>query len=543
MIWNPGIPLRKDAEVFRVSASDAESAGHHHPCPLCLALKVRPETVPETGNWSPRKSPFALGKLADAIKRVGRLTNRGNNLWPAVETQKGSFDGLHDGVREFFRHALERYFEYHEAREEELGALRFLDGWVETLKGPDASLAAWALLYETRDGRREIRRLRLSTADASVTSWAYIAAHVAGEYASQVPVQRIWVTEVGLVDGIEQHLLTGVTRDDAQRLYEEHARADVFAALRGEVKLAGRSCGECKFTGACDSLARVDGLLQAREPGPWTRSVSASDLEAYERCPAQWYMEREVHLPRVEEGNQALLRGLAVHRWIAHAHARGVPCSIADLPNPADLGRLATVAGGIIDPADYELAYPFLRSHLETCPLRAGQVGSLTAEKTIYAYDGVADAVIATKADSYWLAGDTLVMREIKTVQVQPEVDDDQIFSTFLAVAWDLVALEAGLSRHHGADHGEVQLEVLSPDSAVVHTYTTRDAALMRMARGRVRRLARQWLSDQQWNPLPGPGCSRCSVRRWCGVRDEYESSVGSRVTLGAASGSSPAIP
>ncbi|GIJ35051.1 hypothetical protein Vse01_41990 [Micromonospora sediminimaris] len=534
MNWNPGIPLREDAQVFRVSASDAESAAGERSCPLNLALKVRPETIPETGGWRSRKGPFALGSLAEAIKRVGRLTNRGSELWSSVEAQKRLFIDLHDGVRQFFEHGLDRYFEYHEAREEAIGQLHFLDGWVELLKGPDAKLAAWAFLYETSDGLREIRRLRHSNAQVAATPWAYVAAHAAGEYASRTPVQRIWVTEIGLVDGIEHHILDGISRDDARILYEERARPNVFAAIRGEERVPGRCCGECKFTGSCESLVRVDGFLQVREPGPWTRSVSASDLEGYERCPAQWYMERLVHLPRIEEGNQALLRGLAVHRWIAEAHSRGVPCSPDDLPDPADLDRLSLVGGGEIDPADYELAYPFLRSHIECCPLQSNDARSLTAERTLYAYDGIADVVVATKSDAYWKSDDTLTMREIKTVQVQPVATDDEIFSTYLAVAWDLVALEAGLARHYGAIHGEVQLEILSPESAVVHSYSTQDFMIMSMARGRVRRLARRWLADTQWDSLPGPGCSRCSVRRWCAARDAYEASVGSRVSSGA---------
>ncbi|GAA2190103.1 hypothetical protein GCM10009848_37580 [Micromonospora lupini] len=492
---------------------------------------MRPRTTPETGEWTLRKGPFVLGKLADTIKAIGWRTNRGGQLWPEVESQKRQLRDLHDGVRQFFEHGLDRYFEYHEAREESLGQLRFLDGWVEVVKGPDASLVAWAFLYETDDGLREIRRLRHSTAQATATAWAYVAAHAAAEYVSHTPVKRIWVTEVGLFDGIEFHIVDGISRDEARALYEERARSDVLAAIRGTAKVTGRGCGECKITGVCDSLVCSDGFLQLDAPGPWTRSVSASDLEAYERCPAQWYMEREAHLPRLEDGNQALLRGLATHRWIAKAHLRGVPCSLTDLPDPADLDRLSFLAGEEIDSADYELAHAFLRSHVSCCPLQSAASLSLSVEKTLYSYDGKADVVLATKADAYWVDGDTLTMREIKTVQVQPEGSDDEIFSRFLAVAWDLVALEAGLAQRFGAVNGEVQLEILSPSSAVVHTYSTRDAALMRMARGRVRRLARQWLADTQWDPLPNPGCSRCGVRRWCGARDAFESLLEGAVT------------
>ncbi|GAB3188949.1 PD-(D/E)XK nuclease superfamily protein [Micromonospora palomenae] len=534
MVWKPGIPLRRDEPVYRVSATDAETVASAQSCPLALALKVRPKTSPDTGEWTRRRGPFVLGVLADAIQDVGLRVKHGYELWDAVRLQARRFGSQHEGVRQFFDHALTQFFEYHEAREEEVGPLRFLDGWPDLQKGPRASLFAWALLYETDTGCREIRRIRVATASNKLTPWAYVAGHIAAQYQTSIEPQRIWVTEIGLNDGIEFHLISGESPDRVEELYQSDGRDAVLATTKGEERIPGRVCGGCEYLGGCESLIPLNGFLQTDNPGPWTRSVSASDLVLYETCPSRWYMEREVHLPRVEEGSEPLLRGLATHQWLAQAHGRSKACTADELPNPADIDRLGIVGEAAVDPGDYELAYPFLRSHIDCCPLNDDSIRSLTAERTLYAFDAQADAVIATKADAFWLRGDTLIMREIKTVQVQPEADRDQIFSAYLAVAWDLVALETGFISHFGAVRGEVQLEILSPDAAVVHTYSTDDEALMRMARGRIRRLGRDWLADVQWAPTPNPGCTRCSVRRWCGIRDAWADAVATKVDAGA---------
>ncbi len=533
MIWKPGIPLRRDEPVYRVSATDAETGADAQSCPLALALKVRPQTSPETGDWVRRRGPFVLGVLAEAIQDVGARVKHGYELWDAVGLQSRRFESQHQGVQQFFNHALTQFFEYHEAREDEIGPLRFLDGWPNLQKGPKASLFAWALLYETESGYREIRRIRVATANNKLTPWAYVAGHIAAEYQTDVQPQRIWVTEIGLNDGIEFHLIAGETPERVEELYQKVGRGAVLAATKGEERVPGRICASCEYLGSCDSLISLSGFLQTGSPGLWTRSVSASDLALYETCPSRWYMEREVHLPRVEEGGEALLRGLATHQWLAHAHRKGRACSADDLPNPTDIDRLESVGEASVDPGDYELAYPYLRSHVDCCPLADDTIRSLTAERTLYAFDEEADAVIATKADAFWLRGDTLIMREIKTVQAQPKADRDEVFSSYLAVAWDLVALDTGFISHFGAVRGEVQLEILAPDAAVVHTYSTDDEPLMRMARGRIRRLGREWLADSQWAPKPNPGCTHCGVRRWCGVRDAWAEAVATKVDAG----------
>ncbi|MFC6021856.1 PD-(D/E)XK nuclease family protein [Plantactinospora solaniradicis] len=503
-----------------MGATDAESVMREQSCRLHLALKARPKTKPDTGDWAVRDGPFMLKALMSAIERVERHLSRGVAIDEAVQLEKRAFVDQHDGARRFLEHALEQYYAYHEARQEQLGRLRFVESWMKIQEKPNATLALWGTVYDGPGGVREVRRFRTTPARKQITAWAYIAARVAARRLVREPVQRIWVTEIGLHDGIESHVLKGITPEEADNLYERHGREAALAVVEGGSYRPGRDCSSCRATSVCDALIALPGFLQSKGRGPWTRSLSASDLELHDQCPSRWYMEHEAHLPRDEEGSEFQRRGRAVHRWLVAAHARGQACTAEDLPAPER--GMPLVGADVLDPRDYELAHSFLRSHAAVCPHLAEGIGHFVSERTLYAFDSAADVVIATKADATWLQGDRLVIREVKTVQALPEADRDAIFSWFLAVSWGLVALDAGVARHFGATRGEVQLELLSPHGAVVHTYSTDDPELMAIARGRIRRLGRRWLADTTWSPQPSAGCTQCSVRRWCVSRDDW---------------------
>src|SRR2546421_6849172 len=471
MSWSPPIVLRTNEPVYRVGATDAEDAGDGRKCPLHLALKVRPTTFPETGSWTKRRDYFMLGIVADAIRRVNFLVRSGRDLWDAVEASKPAFASQHSGIRLFLEHALDRLFEYHEAREVELGPLVLVDVFPSFEKGAGARLSAWGALYESASGDREMRRFRISSARDRTTAWAYVAAHVAAEARGQYAVSRVWVTEVGLNDGIETHILSGIRREEAAALYTQHGRPAVMAATVGITPRPGRECSNCKLTGACTALIQVPSFMQVTTVGPWTLSLAASDLERYDRCPARWYMETQ-NLPRQVEGNEAALRGTAVHQWLRAAHERGIPCSLNDLPPPGS--AMPAIGTEFLDETIYALGYPYLRSHVDCCPLNDGPLDSIATERTIYGYDSIADVVVATKADAIWRRPGAVVIREIKTTQNEINSDADGMLDRHIAIPWDLVVLARGMAQHFGAAVGEVQLEVLTPRTAVRSSPTAR---------------------------------------------------------------------
>lgn len=521
MPWEPGLLLSRQREIFRVGASDAESVGES--CELRLALKCRPETFVDTGAWRRTSGPFALGVLVDVIQDVHRRISRGTSLVDALRQGKTTMVQQHPGVRTYLEHALDNYFDYHEARETVLGPLRLMDKWTVVDKVPNvSSIAAWGPLYEAEDGTREMRRLRYGSARDEPTVWLPFAAHVAGLAPGQRPATQIFVTEIGLLDASEHHLVDGITPAAAEAWWEEDGRAVARAAIVGTSRTTGSGCADCKATAACPELPRVTGATQATTNGAWTRTVSALDLAVYAECPARWLMERSAHLPAEREGSAGLLRGQAVHAWLEHAHERGTACEHEDLPNPTEVSDAQLAEWGLVR-EDYEEAFPYLFAHVDTCPLQGRHLEQLTAEETLFAYDPDADVIPVVKPDALWKDGSTLIAREYKSTDDPLPLDDDEARDRFgNLVPWLLVLLDSGLTNHFGCSDAIVELEVITRAGSKVYTFPTDDTVLMKLARRRVKSLTEAWHQDTTFQTNPGPQCERCPVRRWCPDRDAY---------------------
>lgn len=533
MTWEARYESRGNSRLIRVSASIAEDS--YGVCPLHLAWKSRPELWPTSEGARRSQYQGPLFRLVDAISQVHLLTDRGIDLDAAIARSKGLLQSLHAGDLAFAEHALERYFEYHEAREEELGPLRFMTKWSVVPLSVNAQLAVWGPMYESLRGDREIRRLRFSSARRDHTVWADIAAHVASKSPGRRRAAAIHVVEVGLADGCERHILAGISPAEAERLYMDHGREAANKVALGTETRPGRSCAECKLTNVCDALVPVPGVLQLERPTRSTVSVSANDLERYEACPSRWHMESE-HLPSEREETEAQRRGMAVHTWLQAAHGRGVPCAHEDLVDFSDGNSTLKLADGVLEADDYRLAEPFLRSHIDVCPLRAPSVQITSIESNIYGHDTVSDVVVASKPDMVFLQDGRLVLREVKTTEKQPPIDADDARTRFLTVSLNLLLLESGLVRDYEVEAREVQLEILTPGGGYLFSYTADDHVLMAMTKSRVRNLAREWANDNSWIAKPGPHCVWCPVRRWCPDRDTYAMSAVNteRVSAGA---------
>lgn len=110
-------------------------------------------------------------------------------------------------MRSYVALAVENILEAHESIEAEVVPLRLL------VTNPQAgtanrTLTAWAPLYTTDDGSREIRKFRLGSARADEESmrWASVAAYVAAEYRGGPQTRRVRVVEIGALDGSLQVL-------------------------------------------------------------------------------------------------------------------------------------------------------------------------------------------------------------------------------------------------------------------------------------------------------------------------------------------------
>jgi hypothetical protein len=166
MNWNPQLDLTGDARAVRVSASDVASRSA---CGRFLALKTRPQ-VRIVDGWSrlfpPRgqETPFPLADVIELVLEchdvLGETTYSELRTWlrRAMDSR-----GVHRLLRPYVAQSVENVLDAHEAIETEIGPLRLL------VKNPrigtwNRVLWAWAPLYETEDGIREIRRFRLGSA-------------------------------------------------------------------------------------------------------------------------------------------------------------------------------------------------------------------------------------------------------------------------------------------------------------------------------------------------------------------------------------------
>jgi len=504
-----GLAFRGNPDDLRVTAT---GVGHQaRGCPARLWADSRPGIRPDLTDWWWRREPwpFLLGRVADAVTVADRTGEP-----PDVDLA-----GLHPGVAAFVRHAVDSYLEASAGRRTELGVdLAPADDRV--IDTPGRELRGWALGYDSPDRSvREVRRLRLRSVAESAggrpdaaddLAWAAVAAKLAvdgrrtGGAGPDPEPARVLIVEIGLADGSSRVVFDGDSAA-ARRSYDNLARPRITAAMSDVRFRPGRDCAGCRWVAACPALPRVRGLLGLPGHGVMTRSVSASDLDQYARCPARYFLSRVAHLPAEPVELAGPARGLAAHQWLAAQHSRpgAAACTPAELPDDR------------LDLAILE-ARPYLENHIGQCPLGFDGLESVVAEPPIYVYDPDADVVVAASPDLTFTTGNGPVWRETKTTAAAPPIDERDALDAYPAVALDIVLL-AETSRGIGGEPvGLVELEILTPQSGVVHVYDVADPVTLAVARRQVGEAAYAWHTDLEFTARPGSGCPHCPVRRWC---------------------------
>lgn len=542
-MWEPGIALTGNPEALKVSASDVAATGG---CGRFLAAKVRPGV--RAAGWQRtwgRENVFALGLVADLVL-VAHEAEEAHHPPTLRRWLNRQFDSrrTHRLLRRYVGEGVENVLDAHADIEHELGtALRLLAENPGVGRYP-SQLTVWAPLYESHDERvREIRRYRLGGAhprpERGDELWTATAGYVAAMYRPAAELKRVRVVEVGVGDGSSTVVAFDGTPQEAVAHYKVLAQQRVRAMAARTDAAPGLDCGSCKVAGVCDALVPVTGMLGQPRAGYASRSVAATDLERYRRCPAQWLLDRELHLPREDDApSEAQARGTAVHRWLEAAHRRGVGCGAEDLPEPETVRRDADLgmADGVVSVEEYTRAHPFLVQHLANCPLHAG--GSLVAvEEDLHGFDHDAQVVAVARPDLVYRNGDRLVAREVKTSGALPEDTDGdggraERYRRHLQIPFTLALLAGGVAERYGAAAATVELELLTPHGSRVWAWHSDEPATARAAADDVRQAVADWHDDATWPTRPGPQCAWCPVRRWCPDNDRYTADVG---TTGAA--------
>ncbi len=401
------------------------------------------------------------------------------------------------------------------------------------MQGKPRDLTAWGLWYQSADGTtREVRRLRHQRARGDRDedqAWAAVAAKLAVDGIRTDSTRRdpeparVVVVEVGLGDG-SVSVVADLSPEQARRFYQDVAMPRIKDLIAGVNPRPGRDCGQCRWLAYCPALTSVRGLLGQPGRGAYTRSVSASDLDRYAICPALHYGRDVIYLPPEAAHSSAQQRGSAVHRWLQAAHQRDghSACTEADLPRP---GEGEPACPQVLTAEEYATAWPYLRQHVQHCPLQYDGLDYYQVEQSHYVYDPDADVVLAATPDLTFRAGATPVWREVKTTMRPLPADEEQALETYLAAAVNLVLLAEqvpnGGNGASGPVQGMVELEVLGPDDSRVYVLDATDEALVAKARRLLATAAYEWHTDTTFTPRPSHACTWCPVRRWCPSRDE----------------------
>ncbi|WP_030105211.1 PD-(D/E)XK nuclease family protein [Actinoalloteichus caeruleus] len=534
------LAYRGRPDRVRVKASLLDQVGGG--CPGRLNLATRPGVAPaDRSVRRPEPWPFLLGAVVGAVTSVHRGVDEQEAIRAAGREVSRSGVTLHALARSFLDAAVWNYLEAHDERVDEVGPLSLV-GERQITHG-NRELTAWGLYYESPDGAlREVRRLRVGSARDGAEShrWAAVAAKLAldgttadGRQGDGRP-DRVTVVEVGLGDGGTAVVADLGSQAQVRDFYQREARPVIAELISGTRLSPGRDCDQCGWLSTCPAMPRAAGLLGLAEPATHTRSVSASELDRYHGCPARYFGDNVLHLPKEDGVGPAQLRGLAVHRWLAAAHARpdAVACVVEDLPEP---GTGVPAHQEVLTDSEYEAAWPFLRQHVDRCPLRGEAVASVRVEPVHRVHDSTADVVVAASPDLVYRAGAARRWRETKSTLGHLPAGVEDAMVRYLALAVDVLMLAAVVRADAHQGGAAVELEVLGREEARVYTVDVTDEALLAAARRRVADAAAPWSRDLDFRPRPSSACGTCPVGGWCPSRGERPAEVASASRAGGA--------
>lgn len=358
------------------------------------------------------------------------------------------------------------------------------------------------LLRHRASGRVRLYRVRLGERlteadDVDAHRWAVVAASTVA--ASQRDLTQVEVAEISLASGTVSAPRTW-SRDELRSAWTGDIRPGLDALRRQPVHpRPGRHCATCEHAFACPAPHQAAGLLGIAGR-PWRVDVSADTLRRYAACAHDYALGELYGIPGRRAGSAAADRGRAVHARLAAAHAIGRGCDAADL------------FGCAVDPPGDD-PLPYLRAHIDHCPLRRDDVLDVAVEQPIVVVDGQANVVLLATVDLRYTSRDgARRWREVKTRPQAPDVTAEQLIEGDVTVATYVLLASSGVD---GAVE-QLEWEVLAPDRATVTTIPI-TAVLVGRARAVVASRVETLLDDTTWAPTDnGAHCVGCAFAEIC---------------------------
>ncbi|WP_218650602.1 PD-(D/E)XK nuclease family protein [Streptomyces rectiverticillatus] len=424
---------------------------------------------------------------------------------------------LHDGVRQWTKHALRMYQDAFSPDPELLPAHT---PWVYRYHRPvgDGSghlkyrITAWGRCFESADGRLRELRLPVNRLRARSAAERAVAALVAAEGNSDPRLERVRVVQFALSDGRTELIFDG-TRDEALAVYRADGAPAVRALLDGREYRPGTACVSCAIAPVCPALPRAEGLLGIADRSRPRRSWSSTTGRGHRSCPARGYL-RGLRLPAddaVERG-AAAERGRAIHAFLAERHGRQprTPCT-AEVP--ADW----VPEGYRLPDEERRLGTELLRHHAEVCALRTVDPWSeIRTEPRLVFDDTAADLLVLAEPDLLYQDAGSWVWRETKTSGSDRPSRDVLVAYPQLALA---VRIIGGGLLPGPRTGGRVELEVLRPSGVDLRTVDPFAPATQAAAQAVLQEQVSDWHAERLFGAVPGRGCTHCEVGKWCSVR------------------------
>lgn len=523
--WRMPSGMTGSAQIVRIGASAGDDQAT---CAARIAAKARPGVRPAVWPDSPesRYDEMMPGRIHAVLDRY---EFDGVPVAHAL-AELTKDDALHEGARQWIRHAVETYVASGvHGGPEPLDAVRRY--WVtQHVNQRTWELYAWGRRYQSADGlRREFRFLRngharqgpLARTQVAIAAYTTAFGSPADwprpwrepfRPAAGCPVSWVRVVEVRLLDGSQDVLFEG-TVEEAEALYAEHGRERVRQIAVGGPPRASADCADCKLLSTCPAVRRAPNLLGIASQRRALRTWSVSDGRYYATCPAQEHLRR-IKLPKIDEYDPDAIRGHAVHAWLEETHGGmpRVPCRMGDTPLRADDW---TAGRWHVTGEEAMLGARMIAQHATVCAFQhADHITEVRLEPSLCYFDDATNLIILAKPDMLYLENNGWVWREIKTVRRHRRMDTD-VLQRFPQLALGVLILSANLLGGDPSGH-RVELETLTPDDADIEPFDASDPAIVVHARAIVRALAEPWHRDDVAVAQPGPHCHECPVRRWC---------------------------
>ncbi|MFC9861992.1 MULTISPECIES: PD-(D/E)XK nuclease family protein [unclassified Streptomyces] len=549
------VPAGVTGRDWLIKASPRMARSDEAACPTHRRIAMRPLLVADPVvpfRPSPREE-FGFGPLFTALDlwehEEGWTIER---VREELRNTRGPFRGwgapVHPAHLAWTAHALERYAAARAREQADAVAaglppthpLRLPPTWRTAREDvPDAIGARqyehplWGRVYASADGSvrdlwlPSMGRAKESRPDAELGAVAQVMT-----YGVPTPRRKAWkepppeptagreprlirVFDVGCADGSVEPLLS-VGPAEAQQRFADDAVPAFLAAATGTGTQPGESCVDCKAIAGCTEVKRTPRLWGGRPPeaARRRRSVSVWDMRLHAKCPAQYHLERHLHLNDLSGENRGARRGRAVDSWLDACHAerpfRG--CRDREIPDLAAIRAWAPM-----DEASAREARGMLAEHRLLCPLNGlGAEEQVLVQHRVSAYVPELDIVVLAKPDLVYTHRGRWIWHETKT-SARPLWEGESLLRSIPQLALGVLLFHTGALgddprrswvelEHLREGHGQSRLEPVDPGRA----------ENVAEARAVIADLAQPLLDDTTYAPMTGRHCHDCQARTWC---------------------------